>query len=47
MITQIELKLQAETSFRVGLALCHRHNLAGPESGPRARWAQKVNVINL
>jgi hypothetical protein len=26
---------------------CYHHNLAGPEGGPRARWAQKINVINL
>jgi hypothetical protein len=26
---------------------CYHHNLAGPEGEPRARWAQKINVINL
>jgi hypothetical protein len=29
------------------MALCYRHNLARPEGGPRARWAQRINVINL
>jgi hypothetical protein len=27
--------------------MCYRHNLAGPEGGLRARWAQKINAINL
>jgi hypothetical protein len=27
--------------------MCYHHNLAGPEGGPLARWAQKINVINL
>jgi hypothetical protein len=27
--------------------MCYHHNLAGPEGGPRARWAQRINVINL
>jgi hypothetical protein len=26
---------------------CYHHNLAGLESGPRARWARKIIVINL
>jgi hypothetical protein len=26
---------------------CYHHNLAGSEGGPRVRWAQKINVINL
>jgi hypothetical protein len=26
---------------------CYRHNLAEPEGGPRTRWAQKMNTINL
>jgi hypothetical protein len=37
--------------FRIIIAktrgMCYRHNLAGPEGGPRARWAQRINVINL
>jgi hypothetical protein len=32
---------------RQWLGACYRHNLAGSEGGPRARWAQKINVINL
>jgi hypothetical protein len=27
--------------------MCYCHNLAGPEGGLRARWAQKINAINL
>jgi hypothetical protein len=27
--------------------MCYRHNLAEPEGGPRTRWAQKMNTINL
>jgi hypothetical protein len=27
--------------------MCYRHNLARPNGGPWARWAQKINVINL
>jgi hypothetical protein len=27
--------------------MCYRHNLAGPEGGPRARWAQRINVMGL
>jgi hypothetical protein len=27
--------------------MCYRHNLAGLEDGLRARWAQRINVINL
>jgi hypothetical protein len=26
---------------------CYRHNLAGPEGGPRARWAQRIIVMGL
>jgi hypothetical protein len=26
---------------------CYHHNLAGLEGGPRARWAQRINVINM
>jgi hypothetical protein len=29
------------------LGNCYRHNFAGPEGGPQARWAQRINVINL
>jgi hypothetical protein len=27
--------------------LCYHHNLVEPEGGPRTRWAQKMNTINL
>jgi hypothetical protein len=27
--------------------MCYRHNLAGLEGGPRARWAQRIIVIGL
>jgi hypothetical protein len=27
--------------------ICYRHNLAGPEGGPRARWAQRIIVMGL
>jgi hypothetical protein len=27
--------------------MCYRHNLAGPEGGPRARWAQRIIIIGL
>jgi hypothetical protein len=27
--------------------MCYRHNLAGPEGGPRARWAQRIIVVGL
>jgi hypothetical protein len=27
--------------------MCYRHNLAGPEGGPRARWAQRIIVMGL
>jgi hypothetical protein len=41
-----------KSGFRIIIAetrggMCYRHNLAGPEGGPRARWAQRINVINL
>jgi hypothetical protein len=26
---------------------CYRHNLAEPEGGPRARWAQRIIVMGL
>jgi hypothetical protein len=29
------------------MGMCYRHNLAEPEGGPRIRWAQKMNMINL
>jgi hypothetical protein len=28
-------------------ANCYRHNLARPEGGPRARWAQRIIVMGL
>jgi hypothetical protein len=31
----------------VVLGNCYRHNLAGPEGGPRARWAQRLIVMGL
>jgi hypothetical protein len=27
--------------------ICYCHNLAGPEGGLRARWAQRINVMGL
>jgi hypothetical protein len=27
--------------------MCYLHNMAELEGGPRTRWAQKVNTINL
>jgi hypothetical protein len=27
--------------------MCYRHNLAGLEGGPRARWAQRIIVMGL
>jgi hypothetical protein len=27
--------------------MCYRHNLAGPEGGPWARWAQRITVMGL
>jgi hypothetical protein len=27
--------------------MCYRHNLAGPEGGPRTRWAQRIIVMGL
>jgi hypothetical protein len=27
--------------------MCYRYNLAEPEGGPRTRWAQKMNMVNL
>jgi hypothetical protein len=27
--------------------MCYRHNLVGPEGGPRARWAQRIIVMGL
>jgi hypothetical protein len=27
--------------------MCYRHNLAGPEGGPRARWALTIIVMGL
>jgi hypothetical protein len=26
---------------------CYRHNLAGPEGGSRARWAQRIIIMGL
>jgi hypothetical protein len=40
-----------KSGFRIIIAetrsMWYRHDLAGPEGGPRARWAQKINAINL
>jgi hypothetical protein len=27
--------------------MCYRHNLARPEDGPQARWAQKIIIVGL
>jgi hypothetical protein len=27
--------------------MCYRHNLAGSEGGPRARWAQRIIIMGL
>jgi hypothetical protein len=27
--------------------MCYRHNLARPDGGPRARWAQEIIIIGL
>jgi hypothetical protein len=29
------------------VAYYYRHNLAGPEGGPRARWAQRIIIMGL
>jgi hypothetical protein len=40
-----------KNSFRIIIAetrgMCYRHNLAGLEGGPRARWAQRIIVTGL
>jgi hypothetical protein len=41
-----------EGGFRIIIAetrggMCYHHNLAEPEGGPQARWAQKINMISL
>ena len=40
-------KMVLELSLPKPGDMCYRHNLAGPEGGPRARWAQEINAINL
>jgi hypothetical protein len=41
-----------EGGFRIIIAdttggMCYHHNLAKPEGGPRTRWAQKIDTINM
>ena len=45
-VTKLE-KMVLELLLPKRGGMCYRHNLAGPEGGPRARWAQEINVINL
>jgi hypothetical protein len=40
-----------KNGFRIIIAetrgMCYHHNLAGPEGGPRARWAQRIIEVGL